>query len=217
MKIVKVLFSIMMVGALLLTACGTSTGQTSSGGQPNNQQWVALGPMDGAGVNALVIDPNHPDTLYAENSTSIFKSVNGGNSWVQLNLDAKGESLSSLALSSDGKTLYACTNSSLFKSTDGGTDWATTNSGWPRKSVNSIMAHPVAPATIYAVGSFGVCKSTDAGETWNSSDPDSSEFVNAIAINPLNNQTIYAVTSEYNGEELGEVFESTDGGQSSGS
>jgi len=134
--------------------------------------------------------------------------------WVQLNLDANGESLLSLALSSDNKTIYACTYNSLFKSTDGGTDWTQTNSGWPKKSINSIVADPVAPATIYAVEALTFFKSTDAGETWNPSDPDSTESVNAIVIDPSNNQTIYAVTSEYNGEEVGEVFESTDGGQS---
>jgi len=65
----------MMVGALLLTACGTSSGQTSSNGQSTTQQWIPLGQLDGAGVNTLVIDSNHPDTLYAENNTKHFQEL----------------------------------------------------------------------------------------------------------------------------------------------
>ncbi|HMB93107.1 MAG TPA: YCF48-related protein [Rhodothermales bacterium] len=125
-------------------------------------------------VTSLVIDPAHPEVLYAGTSGfhggSLYKSTDGGASWTVL--DPENRRLSngviSLAIDpSDTEVLYASTNffGDLYKSTDGGQTWSIllqeTN-----ESID-LLVDPEASSVIYAAfGDRGVMKSVDTGSSW---------------------------------------------------
>ena len=116
-------------------------------------------------------------------------------------------------------TLYAVDSSIDFanfhKSSDSGNTWSlVARVGFP---ILALAADPVTPTTLYAgtqaydEDTSRVSKSTDAGVTWSAADSGLSGItgrvgnVYALAVDPLNTDTLYAGTDQG-------VFKSTDGG-----
>jgi photosystem II stability/assembly factor-like uncharacterized protein len=210
-SLVKAFTTILLVIPLLLSACGSSTGN-----QPANQLWVPLGPLEGPMVGIIVVNPLHPDTLYSGE----FMSKDGGNNWSRFTLGGTYASLMiTLLPSCDQKILYAFTNEGFLKSTNGGQDWNKANNGLPKGSYSdtSIVVDPVVPSTVYMVMGGGIFKSTDAGETWTGEIWSSGKiYMHSIIIDPSNNQNIFAIATEGQSQGLptDKVFKSSDGGQS---
>ena len=77
-------------------------------------------------VSSLVIDPERPQTLYAENKVpGLFKTTNGGGRWLRVGPRGSGN-VSALTLDpTDPDTIYAgmFAGAKAFKSTDGGRTW----------------------------------------------------------------------------------------------
>ncbi len=191
------------------------------------QTWVGNGPYGGA-VEVLAVDPTTPTTIYAGTQTAgIFKSTNGGGSWIAINNGLIGFiTISALAIDpSTPTTIYAATVRGLFKSTDGGGSWTSVSppgfqiGGTPNYlSVDALVIDPATPTTLY-VGSFspgGVFKSNDSGASWtaiNSGLPGAAgPQVTALVINPLTPTTLYAVANLSDGTISASVFKSTDAG-----
>lgn len=83
-----------------------------------------------------------------------------------------------------------------------------TSSGPEGAAVWVMAVDPQAPETLYA-GAQGVWKSTDGGGHWNeSSEGIPPDRLRALAVDPVNHQTVYA------GTDGSGVFKSTDGGGS---
>src|SRR5436190_16428750 len=146
--------------------------------QPARAQ--AGGPSGGI-VSALAIDPASPNVVFAGSLSGVFKSTNGGASWVLSN--------SGLPLTADVRaltidptshtTIYLGTLiNGAFKSTDGGATWTAINSGLNHPFIVSVIAvDPTTPATVWAGTDDGVFKSVDGGSSWNLSG--ASTFVNS--------------------------------------
>ena len=173
-------------------------------------------------ISTLVVDPKVSGTLYAgSNQTNaagtiggVYKSTDGGGSWVRVNTGLTTVSVSSLAINpATTTTIYAGTNGGgVFQSIDGGANWTARNSGLSFLQISALAVDPKTPATIYAGSgnllSNPIAKSTDGGTTWvNSSSGLSFSTVHAIVIDPVNTNNLYAATS------VG-VSKSTDGGAS---
>jgi photosystem II stability/assembly factor-like uncharacterized protein len=63
------------------------------------------------GLNALVIDPVHPTTLYAAVfEHGVFRSTNSGRNWQPFNAGLSARQVRTLALDATGRTLYAGTD-----------------------------------------------------------------------------------------------------------
>ena len=81
----------------------------------------------GGVVSSLAIDPEQPQTLYAENKVpGLFKTTNGGRRWSRIGPPGSG-SVQALALDpTDPETIYAGMfyGAKAFKSTDGGRTWS---------------------------------------------------------------------------------------------
>jgi len=89
------------------------SGVTWKGLHKSLKSWNVLG---------LAIDPATPRTLYAATAVGIYKSLDGGGSWVMQNPD-----LYVSALSLDPRAtsvLYAGTHLGVLKSVDAGAKWA---------------------------------------------------------------------------------------------
>jgi photosystem II stability/assembly factor-like uncharacterized protein len=171
-------------------------------------------------IDALVIDPKTPTTLYAgaETGGGVFKSTDGANSWTQLS--NAPTIVNALAINPQTtSTLYAGSpfagEGTVVKSTDGGMTWAMSGSGLPNGTF-ILAIDPQTPTTLYAgEQTQGIFKSLDGGNTWTAANNGfSGSLINvqALAINPQNTSTLYAVVATLSGP-FG-LFESTNGGAS---
>jgi len=161
-----------------------------------NLKWASRGPDNiGGRTRALLIDKDNSKVLIAGGvSGGIFKSTNGGVSWVRKSYlaSAGGLIVSCITQSTDG-AIYIGTGEGYFnamsgpngdltsgsrgggvyKSTDKGETWALLASTDPSTAgntrwynVQSIKADPANANTLYAATYSGLMKSTDAGNTW---------------------------------------------------
>ncbi|TMJ05521.1 MAG: hypothetical protein E6H01_02935 [Bacillati bacterium ANGP1] len=108
-------------------------------------------------VGGLAIDPKTPTTLYAVQSTGVFISTDGGDTWRLLG-DLSNLKAFSLAIDPQTTTtIYAGTyGGGVFKSTDGGESWRALNMGLTNLVVWGLAVDPKTPTTIYAITDEGV-------------------------------------------------------------
>ncbi len=186
-------------------------------------------------VRSLAIDPSNSAIVYAGCNLGFYKTTNGGGTWIKLGNSGNGltsESVQSVIIDPvTPSTIYAGFNSAgIFKSTNSGANWTVMNSGLgtsASRNIRSMAIVRTAPATLYAGTLAGVFKTTDGGTNWTAvnngllapySDSSSRipESVNAIVIDPLNPNTVYAGSTNSalsNGAlPLMSILKSTDGG-----
>ena len=111
----------------------------------------------------------------------------------------------------------------VYKSTDSGLTWLPKNSGFPKNSsgnpaqVMSLAVDPNNPSIVWAGTEHeGIVKSTNGGDTWQVKGFVDVPDVDAIAVRPGDSNTILVGTGEYrgtSGSKSGEIYKSTDGGQ----
>ncbi|MDQ3815300.1 MAG: SBBP repeat-containing protein, partial [Armatimonadota bacterium] len=160
-----------------------------------------------AQVQTIVIDPKTPTTLYAGlGSTSqafsrfngIFKSVNSGASWSEMNNGVNDITPRMLAIDPQNPTiLYAAMvfGFGVYKTTNGGGDWGQVLNF---VRATSVVVDPINPATVY-VGSEqatgdpvnGVYKTTNGGTNWSKTGLSGTDVL-ALAIDPKAPSILYA-------------------------
>jgi photosystem II stability/assembly factor-like uncharacterized protein len=163
----------------------------------------------------LAIDPTISTTLYAApDSGCLFKSSDGGDTWLPECLGLPEYPLSAVAIDpTTPTTLYAGASYGVYKSTDGGDTWGATGlvspdpGGGPRYT---LAIDPKTPTTLYAgtndplltgPNNRGVLKSTDGGSTWSTLNTGLSDLnlrINTLAIDPMTPSRLYAGT-DYGG------------------
>jgi hypothetical protein len=178
--------------------------------------------------------------VYAGTAGGMFKSDSGGARWVISNSGITDTFINAVSVDpASPSTVYAGTSQSsvsfmlaglhigtggVFKSTDGGTTWAEKRRA--NAPVTSVAIDPKTPGTVYAGAGFeGVLQSTDGGASWRPTNaglpfPGEADFVLALAIDPQSPLTLYAGTGTATmgtfTPPAGQVFKSTNGGQSWG-
>jgi len=145
-----------------------------------SQQWQAVGPDNiGGRTRKLVIDTNNVSVLFAAaTSGGIWKSIDGGQSWISSFTTYANIATNALAMDPvDSQILYAGTGEGYFghnsiegdgiyKTTDGGNSWSHLDSSLINHTVNDIVISYANNNNIYAATAHGVFKSTDGGATW---------------------------------------------------
>jgi photosystem II stability/assembly factor-like uncharacterized protein len=116
-------------------------------------------------VNALVVDPRDPRTIYV-GAAGVFKSVDGGVTWRRT-----GRNASILALvfdPKDPKVLYAAGEDGVARSDDGGASWTSLSHGIVDDTIASLVIHPKNPRRMWALGirSQRVYRTVDGGALW---------------------------------------------------
>src|SRR5262249_10187505 len=138
--------------------------------------------------------------LYAATSTGVYKSTNGGATWVSANSGIFDENVNAVAISPRNPALlFAATNSfGIFRSLNGGTFWLSSSSGITNSSagvsVSAITVDPTSGTLYAAVGQSNasrIYKSSD-GVTWTAAGLASTR-VSAITVNG-NSNSITAAT-----------------------
>ena len=173
---------------------------------PVNSGTIGLGQPGQGRVNAVAVDPNNAQVVYAGAPTGgIWKSTNAGVNWTPLYDFFPQIGVSGIAIDpNDSETIYIATGDDdaaatysigVYKSTDGGTTWNETGLGANQISdfsvLNEIYIDPTDSNTVWVAGSDGIYKSIDAGSTW---DLVFSGNVRDFKLKPDDPQTIYAVT-----------------------
>jgi photosystem II stability/assembly factor-like uncharacterized protein len=185
--------------------------KTANGGQSWSQTNSGL--PNGATPTSIVIDPTNPQRIVIGTFyTGTFVSTNGGQSWSAINSDISSALVQAVALDpSNTQTIYAGTTSGVYKTTNGGASGGYLFNGMRATAITAVVIDPNNSRIVYAGISGGaVQKSTDGGNTWtlvNNGILDFGVFVNDLAIDRSNSQTLYAATR-------GGVYKTTNGGAS---
>jgi photosystem II stability/assembly factor-like uncharacterized protein len=164
-------------------------------------------------IFGMSINPTNQNTMYLGSLDSgVYKTSNGGISWIQCNTGMTYFHVQCVAVSpSNPSIVYAGTDSlggwttsGVYKSTDAGASWTIVSSGiWDSKGVQAIIVHPTNPNIVYvgvfnalAVSAVGVWKTTDGGTTWSAASTGmDNKQVLALAFNPSNPNVLYVGTS----------------------
>ncbi|HVR95005.1 MAG TPA: hypothetical protein VMW27_00215 [Thermoanaerobaculia bacterium] len=169
-------------------------------------------------VYALAVDPRDPLTAYVSVANNLFKTTDGGATWVPhnqglANPNGGTDTVLSLAIHpQDSSILLAGGDGRVFKSTDGGASWRVVESRFNSALINIEFA-PSSPSTVYAATVAPIVtppifpaflKSTDGGETWSLTSPPDLQGFEALAVDPHNASTLYAAGG-------GRLYASTDG------
>ena len=132
----------------------------------------------------------------ATNGLGVFKSTNGGVSWIAANTGITTLGVFSVAVDpSNTANVYVGTNiSGVFKSTNGGASWTAVNTGLTTSPTYQVLAiDPYNPSVVYAGSDgSGLFKSINGGTSWSALNSLPSTNVQALAIDPSNTATLYA-------------------------
>jgi len=160
------------------------------------------------------------DANYYSSGTGVWKSADGGNTFVQSNTGMGNLLIIEILMSpADPNTLVAATNNGIWKTADGGNTWTQTLAGGKFTSMVS-NSNPGSTA-LYAVtatdGTFYM--STDFGDTWTGNDLAGSygltNYGGRVAVTPADSTVVYVTYLGSNDKSGngGIVYQSTDGGQ----
>ena len=183
------------------------------------EQWTSNGPIGGR--FSIAISPNYAidRTLFAGSdggTYGIYKSIDGGGSWVTVNNGLTSPDIRSIAISPN----YATDNTvfvgsdgfglakGVDKSTNGGGSWSQALQGAIILSI-AISPNYATDNTVFAGADSTILKSTNGGQSWLGIAL-STSYIYAIAISPN-----YAIDhTVFAGNLVGGVYKSTDGGLS---
>jgi photosystem II stability/assembly factor-like uncharacterized protein len=178
--------------------------KSTDGGR--NWQAKSLGTDYGAAY-AVVIDPQHPDTLYvggySGSSPKVFRTYDGGKNWTEISSGLLGNYVNSLTLH-PGTTnvVFAGTDFRLYKSINSGDLWSF-NGDFP---TYDLAIDPNSVNIMYAASAGEIYKSIDGGLNWKpTSSGTNLASISAVLIDPTNGNNVYA------GGQLG-IFKSIKGG-----
>jgi photosystem II stability/assembly factor-like uncharacterized protein len=120
------------------------------------------------GVNTLVIDPQHTNTIYAGTTKGLFKSSNMGNLWMRIAETMTDQYVSSAIIDpQDTRILYIGSRAGIQKSTDGGHTWTIMNAGLESTNVRTMAMSPTNSHILYTgTNGSGLYYSETSAEMW---------------------------------------------------
>jgi photosystem II stability/assembly factor-like uncharacterized protein len=191
----------------------TAFGQIDSS-MINGMKWRQIGPFRGGRVLAVAGVPGDPNTYYfGAVSGGIFKSTNGGMTWIPVFDHESTSSIGAIAVAdSDHNILYAGTGEAclrgnisygdgVYKSTDAGRSWI--NVGLKdSRHIGAVIIDPRNPdiALVAALGHAwganterGVFRTADGGKTWQKVlYKDENTGAIDVVFDPKNSSIVYA-------------------------
>jgi len=169
-------------------------------------------------VTALKVSVNNSQTILAATESGLFRTTNGGGTWVRSDDGFNGDSVPVLTASAGH--LYAGTNhGEMGISADDTTLQRTVVSSGltttpDQMQMSAIATHPTDSNILIAgFSAAGYKRSSDGGATWT---PGSAylntAWMDAIAVDPSNPLLVYAAVRPSTGGPLDPIQTSTDGG-----
>jgi uncharacterized repeat protein (TIGR01451 family) len=173
-------------------------------------------------VFAMASSAANPQTILAASSTTLYRSVDGGASWVQSmsGMPANTSVGQLMAAASDPTIFFATvyagavsgpvTHFGVFKSSDAGQTWTPPTAGVASGSITLLSVDPTNAKVVYAATDSALLKSIDGGTTWNPitwNTGSGSGYPNTLAVDPKHPGVLYAAGAV-------QVSRSADGGAS---
>ncbi|MEM7185665.1 MAG: glycosyl hydrolase [Bacteroidota bacterium] len=222
----------------VMTSMGDGVYKSTDAGKT----WTHIGLDKTRHISDVIIHPTNPDILFvaaqgaqygATTERGIYRSTNGGDSWVRVLYIDQNTGASSLSMdASNPRILYAAMwqhrrypwtmesggeQSGLYKSTDGGTTWEQMKAGLPKAFGKAgISVSRANPDRVFAVieaegEKGGVYRSDNAGKKWTQVNKDRvniarSWYYMEIKADPQNENIVYVINAP--------VMKSIDGGKS---
>ena len=127
---------------------------------------------------------------YGDGDQGVYKTTNGGQTWVAVNSGLTNTTIHALALDhvDDQIVFVGTTQGGVFKSIDGGENWHPVNKGLSQDYVGVLTIDPTNGQIIYAgTNGGGVFRSTDGAESWNAPETGSdfrNQRIHSLAIDP---------------------------------
>ena len=173
------------------------------------RNWRQVGGTDLQKAESVAIDPIDPKTLYVGTWRLGYKSTDFGKSWTLVD---KGMPLDSdvFSIAVDPKNpaiVYTSACSGVYRSGNQAHSWTRLRLLKDRFTIRAQVVYidPVNPQKVYSGTTEGLFVSNDDGQHWTQL-TNSTVTVNAIQVNPENNQNIL-IGTEYQG-----TLKSNDGG-----
>ena len=217
-------------GSPRVVYAGTPEGvlKSSDGGETWVNRNLGIGYSS---VGALAVHPGEQNTVIAGSSPGelnsiqgegIYKTIDGGLSWVRKGSEFIDVDVVQVAVDpSNPNVVYAGTRCSrgVYRTDDGGASWAFLSQG-PRWAAHYTMRIATAAGSIvWLTGADGLEGSNDGGQTWPLAADELERHFHGIAISPHDSRLIFAGTAGdappgttyYPGAR---ILRSTDGGRS---
>jgi photosystem II stability/assembly factor-like uncharacterized protein len=174
--------------------------------------WSAVKGLRGQSIRAFVQAPSAPSTLYAGTLEGVFRSIDGGVSWILISPPGSSEihEVESLAVDPmDPNIVYAGTWHLPWKTDDGGNNWKNIKKGLIDDSdVFSIIIDPANPHIVFLSACSGIYKSESGGELFRKIQgiPTTARRTRVLMQDPVNREIVYAGTTEG-------LYKTVDGGK----
>ena len=173
----------------------------------NGGMWAPTGTPSSLAVWALAVHPEKPGTVYAGTDDGVYKTIDGGNTWVVVDNDIAWLDVYDIKIDPAAPdTVYATGMGGTYKSVNG-TDFDDIGYGMYNPSCMGLALDTRNPGTVYAASwGNGMWRSGNGGGGWVEINTGlSGVIVHSIAISPGAGQTAFAGT-------VGNLFRTDDGG-----
>ncbi len=162
---------------------------------PRTDTWMAHSPEGGI-VWKIVVDPQRASTLYAATDyAGVYKSVDGGQSWLAINNGINGSGVADIAVDeSNSSILVASGSGGTYISKNGGAFWTNVTA-----EAGVIKFDPQNDKTIYLGTGNGVLRTQDGAKTWSNIGTLDGSPILQMVVDGHNEGTIYALTNPSNG------------------
>ena len=171
-------------------------------------------------LDALAIDPDDKDTIYAGTWWRAYKTTDGGANWrlVKKGMIDDSDVFSIDIDPADPDKVIAAACSGIYRSVDKGENWKKVQ-GIPSQSrrTRDILHNPGLKGLVYAGTTEGFWMSSDGGVSWRLTSSKDIE-INSIAVHPQNPSRVFIGTNNYGvmvSDDAGRSFRLNNGNFSS--
>jgi photosystem II stability/assembly factor-like uncharacterized protein len=163
----------------------------------------------------IVADPVNPDLVYLGSLGGLYRSADGGATWMPASVGIQGPSLNVRALLHDpaqSGRLYVVVGGNAYVTEDAGASWAPMATTLQTGQLKDIAVSHSDPRVLYAgcdcLTGPDVARSDDRGRTWRGGASWGQDTVERIGVDGVDPQTLYV------GMYSGQVMRSGNGGSS---
>lgn len=122
-------------------------------------------------IRAVAVAPSHTLTMMVGKGPRVFKTSDGGLTWIAQNNGLPGRTVTNVEISPVNRdvafaTIGGVSGPSVYRTTDGGTTWNARADGLPSFTALVIRFDPTDASTLYVGTDVGVYRTTNSGETW---------------------------------------------------
>jgi hypothetical protein len=194
-------FANSQTNANVITGGAQDNGSAARQAGGNWVDWLGADGMEG-----LVSPTNHLKLWGTSQNGSIYRSLNGGNSYSGLPKPSNGQWVTPLWIHPTNEDIVYGGWTGVYKSTTGGTAWTNISGGTITTTLADLAVSTSNPNYIYASNGSTLYVTTDDGATWATRSAPAS--INDICIDPTDPNKIWVALSS----STNRVMVSTDAG-----